>query len=141
MNLHKVMLLGSTAIWFGASCAWRDSVIPESLAAQVDRSLTFTELKDSPMTHVGKVIVLGGEVLQGKRSAQGTLIEVFQLPLDHQEPVSDARQSQGRFLTLYKEFLDPATLSDRPHVTIVGEVTGARTQRLDDVEYTYPLLA
>jgi outer membrane lipoprotein len=68
-------------------------------------------------------------------------MEVLQLPLDGTEPMSEIQQSQGRFLAVQKEFLDPATLSGRPRVTIVGEVSGAKTQRLDDTDYTYPVLA
>jgi outer membrane lipoprotein len=122
------------------SCTSHEYVIPESLATQIDTSLTFGELKASPASHAGKVVLVGGEVLKAKRLPEGTLIEVLQLPMERGEPVTEDDQSQGRFLALQKEFLDPATLADRPHVTIVGEVTGAKTQRLDESDYTYPLL-
>ena len=124
-----------------ASCTSHDYVIPEPLASHVDRSLTFERLKESATAYIGKVVILGGEVLKAKRLPAGTSIEILQLPLDGSEPVADVQQSQGRFLALQKEFLDPATLVERPRVTIVGEVTGVQTQRLDDVEYTYPVLA
>jgi outer membrane lipoprotein len=116
-------------------------VVPEPLASQVDRSLTFEQLKESATSYVGKVVVLGGEVLNAKRLPEGTSIEILQLPLDGSEPVMDVQQSQGRFLALQKEFLDPATLVEKPRVTIVGEVTGVQMRRLDDIDYTYPVLA
>lgn len=122
------------------SCTSRDYAIPEPYASQVDRSLTFEQLKESATSYVGKVVVLGGEVLNAKRSPEGTSIEILQLPLNGSEPVTDVQQSQGRFLALQKEFLDPATLIERPRVTIVGEVSGVRTQRLDDIDYPYPVL-
>ena len=123
------------------SCTSHDYVIPEPLASRVDRSLTFEQLKQSATAYIGKVVVLGGAVLKAKRLPAGTSIEILQLPLDGSEPVADVQQSQGRFLALQKEFLDPATLVERPRVTIVGEVTGVQTQRLDDIDYTYPVLA
>jgi len=46
-----------------------------------------------------------------------------------------------RFLAFEKTFLDPATLSDQPQVTIVGEVTGLATASLDETEYRYPTIA
>jgi outer membrane lipoprotein len=122
------------------SCTSRDYAIPEPYASQVDRSLTFEQLKESATSYVGKVVVLGGEVLNAKRLLEGTSIEILQLPLNGSEPVTDVQQSQGRFLALQKEFLDPATLIERPRVTIVGEVSGVRTQRLDDIDYAYPIL-
>ena len=123
------------------SCTSHDYVVPEPFASQVDRSLTFEQLKQSATSYVGKVVVLGGEVLNAKRLPMGTSIEILQLPLDGSEPVMNVQHSQGRFLALQSEFLDPATLAERPRVTIVGEVTGVQTQRLDDIDYTYPVLA
>lgn len=119
----------------------REYTIPEPIARQIDSSLSFAQLQASPTSHVGKVVALGGEVLNAKRLSDETSMEILQVPLDGAEPTMDIQQSQGRFLALQKEFLDPATLSGRPRVTIVGEVTGAKTQRLDDIEYTYPVLA
>lgn len=124
-----------------ASCTSSpDYVVPEPFASQVDSSLTFEQLKESALSYVGKVVVLGGEVLSAKRLSEGTSIEILQLPLDGSEPVTNVQESQGRFFAFQKEFLDPATLVGRPRVTIVGEVTGVRTQRLDDIDYTYPVV-
>ena len=36
--------------------------------------------------------------------------------------------------------LDPATVVKGTRVTIVGEVSGAKTDRLDDMEYRYPIM-
>jgi outer membrane lipoprotein len=123
------------------SCTSREYVIPDPYAGQVDTGITFSQLKESSVSYAGAMVVLGGEVLQAKRLREGTVIEILQLPMDGLEPVLEVQQSQGRFLAVHKEFLDPATLADRPRVTIVEEVIGARTQRLDHVDYTYPLVA
>jgi outer membrane lipoprotein len=142
--MHSWSIIWSWGLFLlvmSASCTSRDYVIPEPFASQVDQSLTFEQLKESAPSYVGKVVVLGGEVLNAKRLPAGTSIEILQLPLDGSEPVTDVQQSQGRFLAVQREFLDPATLVERPRVTIVGEVTGVQTQRLDDIEYTYPVLA
>ena len=69
--------------------------------------------------------MLGGEVLSAKRLAEGTRLEVLQLPLDDaQQPALTRTDSQGRFLAIEKEFLDPAMFPQNTRVTIVGEVTG-----------------
>lgn len=117
------------------------SFIPDSLQAQVDRSLTFNQLRDAPDSYRGRLIVLGGEVLTAKRLKDGTRIEILQLPLDgSQQPVPDRTASEGRFVALHKEFLDPATLPKGTRVTLVGEVTGVMTLPLDETEYAYPTL-
>jgi outer membrane lipoprotein len=116
-------------------------VVPESLEPRVDRTVTFRDVLASPESYKGRVLVLGGEVLKAKRLRAGTEIEVLQLPLDGEEkPSRDRQQSQGRFLALQQEFLDPATVGEGRWVTLVGEVSGAKTHRLDDMEYRYPML-
>lgn len=114
-------------------------VVPASLEGRIDGSLTFDQLKRSPGDYVGRVVVLGGEVLSARRLADATRLEVLQLPLgDEHEPRTDRLSSEGRFLAFREEFLDPATLPAGTRVTIVGEVTGSRTLPLDETQYTYP---
>jgi outer membrane lipoprotein len=116
-------------------------IVPESMESLVDRTVVFRNVLASPESYKGRVLVLGGVVLNAKRLQDGTQIELLQLPLgDWEEPSFDRQQSQGRFLALQQEFLDPATLVEGTRVTIVGEVSGAKTDRLDDVAYRYPTL-
>ena len=116
-------------------------VIPEELKGRVDRTLSFAQVKDMPVSYQGRLIAVGGEVLTVKRVADGTRIEALQLPLDNSdEPLSDRTASQGRFLAFQEGFLDPATLPRGTLVTMVGEVSGAMTLPLDEVEYRYPTL-
>lgn len=132
----------SVCLAVGSGCAAGPKPIPEALAPQIDTSVSFAQLLENPDPHVGKLVVLGGQVLQAKRLPDSTRIEVLQLPMaDSERPVSQRTSSQGRFLAYEKSFLDPATLSDQPQVTIVGEVTGLATANLDETEYRYPTIA
>ena len=125
---------------FVSSCA--SEVIPKELEGQVDRKVTFLQLKEAPATYTGRMVVLGGEVLSAKRGNDSTRIEVLQLPLDSSlEPVPDRTTSQGRVLAIQKTFLDPATVPVGTRVTIIGEMMGTTTLPIDDVQYTYPTLA
>ena len=135
-----LLRLSVAAVTFVLGCA-SEPVVPPSLQGQLDRTLTFTQLKESPTSYRGRIVVFGGEVLSAKRLKEGTRIEVLQVPLDSfYAPGTDRTSSQGRFLALQKEFLDPATLPPGTRVTVTGEVTGATTLPLDETEYTYPLL-
>ncbi|MDP3089132.1 MAG: Slp family lipoprotein [Nitrospira sp.] len=130
------------ALWWSAlmlpGCA-SHVVVPAALEAQLDKDVTFAQILAAPESLVGKRIVVGGEVLKAKRIAAGMLIEVLQLPLNADyEPTVVRTDSQGRFLALTQELLDPATIREGTAITLVGEVTGARMDRLDEVEYRYP---
>ena len=144
MFSHRIWtVVGSLFLLLAASgCATRSyDAVPSDLRSQVDRTVAFTELKESPDSYRGRLVVLGGEVLSAKRLKEGTRIEVLQLPLSGaQDPVYNRTASQGRFMALQKEFLDPAKLPPGTRVTITGEVTGSTTQPLDESQYTYPVL-
>ena len=86
-------------------------------------------------------MVFGGKVLTARRQKDGTRIEILQLPLDRSlRPVYDLTQSQGRFIALQREFLDPATLPPGTSVTVTGEISGTITLPLDETDYTYPVI-
>jgi outer membrane lipoprotein len=140
---HMKGVLGYLAIGFlvaTAGCA-STRVIPASLEAQVDNAVTFGHIVASPDPYRGKIVLLGGEVLRAKVMQGGTQLEILQLPLDDdQEPERDRLQSKGRFLALHKEFLDPATIVEGTRVTLVGEVTGASVEKMDEADYRFPML-
>jgi outer membrane lipoprotein len=105
-------------------------------------ALTFLQVKAAPNSFRGQSVVFGGKVLTARRQKDGTRIEILQLPLDRSaHPGYDLTQSQGRFLALQQEFLDPATLPPGTRVTVRGEVSGSVTLALDEVDYTYPVIS
>jgi len=140
MNRNGIRMIA--ALWWSAvmmaGCA-SHLVVPEVLEAQLDKDVTFAQILAAPKSYIGKRVVIGGEVLAAKRMEAGTRLEVLQLPLDADyEPSWVKTESQGRFLAIHQEFLDPATMVRGTRVTIVGESTGSKMDRLDDVEYRYP---
>jgi outer membrane lipoprotein len=104
-------------------------------------ALTFLQVKAAPTSFRGQSVVFGGKVLTARRQKDGTRIEILQLPLDRSaHPGYDLTQSQGRFLALQQEFLDPATIPPGTRVTVTGAVSGSVTLPLDEVDYTYPVI-
>ena len=117
------------------------SIVPESMESLIDRIVSFQDLLVFPESYQGRVLVLRGEVLKANRLRDSTQLEVLQLPLANgKQPRVDRQQSQGRFLALQQEFLDPAMMVEGTRLTIVGEVRGSKIEHLDDVEYRYPTL-
>jgi outer membrane lipoprotein len=105
------------------------------------QALTFLQVKAAPDSFKGQLAVFGGKVLIARRQKDSTRIEILQLPLDRSlRPGYDLTQSQGRFIALQREFLDPATLPPGTRITVTGEISGSITLPLDETEYTYPLI-
>ena len=118
------------------------SIVPTHLAGQVNHDISYQQIKESANTHVGTLVLVGGEVLSAKRLKEHTRLTILQLPLSNdQEPTTNRTLSQGRFIAIQSEFLDPATVPAGTRVTLVGKVTGSQTELLDEMEYTYPTLS
>jgi outer membrane lipoprotein len=117
-------------------------VIPPELHERVDRRVSFEQVKASPASYQGRIIVVGGVVLSVRWLKEGTRIEVLHLPLGGDlEPIGLLTDSRGRFLALKtQDLLDPATVPIGTWITVVGEVSGSTTQPLDEIEYVYPIL-
>ncbi|HEY5627127.1 MAG TPA: Slp family lipoprotein, partial [Nitrospira sp.] len=123
-----------------AGCSSSRLGIPEALALQIDKAMTFAEVVASPDSFKGKLMIVGGQLLKAKRVKEGTQIEFLQLPLNEDdEPTTVLTQSKGRFIAIHQEGVDPATLTSGMMVTLVGEVTGSMTDKLDEVDYRYPI--
>ena len=109
--------------------------------AEDGQALTFLQVKAAPDSFKGQSVVFGGKVLTARRQKDGTRIEILQLPLTRSmRPGYDLTQSQGRFIAVYQEFLDPATVPPGTKVTVTGEVSGSITLPLDETDYTYPVI-
>ena len=103
--------------------------------------LTFGQVKATPESYNGQPVTFGGKVLEARRLKDGTRIEILQLPLAGSlQPTTDLSTSQGRFVALRKEFLDPATIPAGTFITVTGEMAGSITLPLDEMEYSYPLM-
>jgi outer membrane lipoprotein len=105
------------------------------------QALTFLQVKAAPDSFKGQSVVFGGKVLTARRQKDGTRIEILQLPLARStRPGYDLTQSQGRFIAIYREFLDPAIVPHGTRITVTGEVSGSIMLPLDETDYTYPVI-
>lgn len=127
------------AFFLCAGCATR--VISEESLRLVDRSLGFAQLKENPDRYVGSHVLLGGAIASVGNTKQMGQLEVVQFQLDSDNMPVEANVSGGRFLARTDGFLDPLVFKPGRLVTIVGEVKGQKTMRLDQVEYDYPVIA
>ncbi|HEU5202018.1 MAG TPA: Slp family lipoprotein [Nitrospira sp.] len=120
-------------------CSSGPPVVPEEFQSQIDPSLSFRDIQATPQSFQGRTVLLGGEILSAKRTQEGTEFEILQLPVTVDDPPTERRtESQGRFLALDRQGEDPASFPPGTRVTLVGEVKGQETRRLDESNYQYP---
>ena len=103
--------------------------------------ISYAQVKSTPESFKGESVMFGGKVLGARRLKEGTRIELLQLPLTSSlQPTMDLGRSEGRFVALQKDFLDPATVPPGTFLTVTGEMAGTIVLPLDETEYTYPLI-
>ncbi len=116
------------------------SGISDYSRAMVTYQGPFDDLQRAPDRHRGQVAILGGRIVETTPSAAGTEIMVLQLPLGTRDKPALDKASEGRFLIVSPEFLDPAAYRKLTLITVVGEVAGHEVRQVGDYAYTLPVL-
>lgn len=113
----------------------------ESGLRLVDRSVTYADVKRNPEGFVGKRVMIGGIIAGTKSSGDVIMLEVAQLELLNNGVPDESSPSGGRFLAISSELIDPVIYRPGNFVTIIGEVKGKKIQKLESVDYPYPLIS
>jgi outer membrane lipoprotein len=134
-----IFLIMILSIFTLHSCAFLNNVPPE-LKSGAASDLSLERVRENPSDYKGQTVRWGGKVAQTLVKTEGTLIEIVQFPLDKQVKPMEVDVSEGRFLVLEDQYLDPMIFRSGRKVTVVGVVRGSRTMKLDEITYTYPLV-
>ncbi len=103
--------------------------------------ISYAQVKATPESYSGQSVTFGGKVLGARRLKEGTRIIILQLPLASSlQPTMDLSRSEGRFVALQKDFLDPATVPPGTFLIVTGALAGTVVMPLDETEYTYPIV-
>ena len=113
---------------------------PRDLLDQVDQKVYFVDLQKEPERYRGRLIMVGGMIVETKNLQEGTQFEVLQKPLESNGRPRETDESGGRFLVLSPKFHDAAVyLRGRP-ITFIAEVAGQQMRPLGEISYRYPVL-
>lgn len=123
---------------FLSGCA---HVMSDTNLKAVDQSVSYTDLSAKPESFAGRTVLLGGVIAGVRGSDDAVMLEVAQLELFKNGVPNEDSRSGGRFLAISTELIDPVVYQPGKLVTIIGEVKGKKIQKLDSVDYPYPLIA
>jgi outer membrane lipoprotein len=117
-------------------------VISKDLRTKSDPSLTLTQVRQNPEAFKGKWVVWGGEIVETVNQKDDTTqIEVFQKPLGWRGEPKDTISSEGRFLILTDQYLDPYIFRRGKKITVAGEILGNKIKPLGEMDYRYPIVS
>jgi outer membrane lipoprotein len=129
-------LIGALLLGGCASAAF-----PPEMLQGVNQSLTLGDLRRAPDAYVNQKVVLGGEIVETRPQAEQTEIEVLGRPLRRDESPAWTDVSEGRFLVISRQFLDPAVYAKGRRLSVVGAFTGEEERPIGDQPYRYPVIA
>jgi len=114
--------------------------ISKQARSQVTFTRPFSEMQQHPDDFIGETAILGGKIIETTPLQGATELNVLQLSLDSQQRPRDNDQSQGRFLVVSDQFLDPAIYAKGEFITVVGRLEASVKRFIGQREYLYPRL-
>jgi outer membrane lipoprotein len=92
-------------------------------------------------TYQGRLVLMGGEIIETRNLEEATVIEVLQKPLGRgtDRPLENT-QADGRFFIRYRTFKDPYVFKQGKEITVAGIVAGKEESKIDQKVYTYLIL-
>ncbi len=135
MNIRVLAVMALSV--FGLGCT---QVISKDVLKEVNRNISFAELQEAPDRYQGQTVLLAGVVVNTTYEEEGTLLEIYQTDMDWEERPVHPDESAGRFLALYKGFLDSEIYKNGRKVTLAGIVKGLLSRKLGKFKYHYPFL-
>lgn len=134
----KRMLLYISVAALLSSCAAH--VISRDVREGAVKDVSFRVAKENIETYKGMKFIWGGFIAATRFTEEGAFLEVVQNPVDDYGDIVDTDVSQGRFLAFTEKDLDPLIYEKGRLVTVAGELTGSKTVKRKNRDYTYPIL-
>jgi outer membrane lipoprotein len=109
------------------------------LLRSADRTIRYADLQEHPDSFIGKTVITGGVIAGMARGGDEVTLEVVQFDLGPDEVPQENLKPGGRFLATAPH-LDPKIYRPGRLVTLIGEVKGKRTGKVEESDYVWPLL-
>jgi outer membrane lipoprotein len=109
--------------------------------AEPYEKIPFSEILRSPEQYRGKVVKLGGLILDVVNKEEGSTLEILEQPLNWRGLPKVGDVSGGRFMVVFEEFLDKEVYRTDKPLTVVGEIVGTKKGPIGETVYNYPLLS
>jgi outer membrane lipoprotein len=120
--------------------AARATGISRQLLDEAGIPVQFEDLANNPREYRGRVVVLGGYILEIHNEPGGSILTVLQAPLDWRNKPKSRDLSRGRFFVTTKKFFDPEIYAKDRRLTVGGLVVGVREQSVGGAMYRFPAI-
>lgn len=112
-------------------------VLTDQVRSTADEETLFEEIFEDPNRHIGKVVILGGEIIRLQYKGEKTEVEFAEIPLYRGGKPALGFDRGEHFFVIFPERVDEILLKKGKVLTIAGRVIGTRNVR----GFDYPLFA
>ena len=113
------------------------TVISRQVRSEAESPVPFKKLIEDADQYSGRMVILGGYILETKNLASETILKVLQVPFRVGEEPDSRDLSQGRFMVYYKGFLDPEVYGKDRVITVAGKVLGSVVEKIGEERIQY----
>ncbi len=117
------------------------SVLSKDALYGINYEVDYLRLRESPETHVGKTVIVGGRILDNRLDESGTTLEILRYTLNQRDEPRSADEASGRFLARTPVLLDPGIYQEGRLVTLAATLQGVEERLLHNRTYRYPLFS
>ena len=107
---------------------------------KADPLLTPEQVSVNPDSYAGETVIWGGHILENQAGQAETRLIILHTPLSLNQKPKSRETTQGRFIAVINEYLDPAVYSQDRMVTVAGELNGSDESFQADGYGPYPVL-
>ena len=111
---------------------------PSHLQAPSADAPGIKQVRADAEANLNKSVRWGGTVAGIQNLNGQTRVEVIAKPLLRNGAPDSNQVSQGRFIAVFDEFLDPSDYKKDSPLTVVGVVTGTELGKVGEAEYDFP---
>ena len=120
-----------------AGCA---SSISKQYLAKVSYKGGFEEILNDPEKYVGKIVLMGGRIVQISASEMNSELMVLHMPLDLDHVPYNHSYSVGPYILTAARYLDPVQFEPGILLTVVARLTGSRQIKFNDKNHEIPMM-
>jgi outer membrane lipoprotein len=117
------------------------SSVPDELATENEDALVgYKVAKHQGEKVVGDPARWGGVIADVRNAEDHTVLEVVSFPLKRWARPEVSDNSQGRFLAVVNDFIDPGVYKKGRAISFVGQIGETQQGKIGEYVYTYPVI-
>jgi len=117
------------------------SSVPDEIASENEDALVgYKVAKHQGEKVVGDPARWGGVIADVRNAEDHTVLEIVSFPLQRWGRPEVSDNSQGRFLAVVNDFVDPDVYKSGRSISFVGSIGQPQKGKIDEYIYTYPVI-